>query len=66
MGVILPDAIVLVGEVVVSLMMLEIQAIMKSVVATIIMIREILRIMRKNQVLLDLPTVVDYMIVTML
>ena len=66
MGVILPDAIVLVGEVVVSLMMLGIQAIMKSVVATIIMIREIVRIMRKNQVLLDLPTVVDYMIVTML
>ena len=66
MGVILPDAIVRVGEVVVSLMMLEIQAIMKSVVATIIMIRGIVRIMRKNQVLLDLPTVVDYMIVTML
>ena len=52
--------------VVVSVLMIEIQTIMKTVVVTAVVIKGIAFIIKKNQVLLDLTTVVEYMIVVML
>ena len=47
-------------------MMIEIQTIMKTVEVTTVVIKGIVSIINKNQVLLDLTTGVRYIIVVML